>query len=215
MPLSDPLLWDKIATWTLPHRRERDDEAEPPRTCASFEDCLRKRGDWTDASARRITEAYRRFLYLKALSGETIAPSKAIDIAWNLHRGFPDDYKALCAALDREVPRLTYLGKAEMTRAYERGRTLFESEFDRPPDRDLWPSGEDRIRYYLWRALALVAAALVVLIALSEAKDVGGFRGVLLGAAIIVPSLFVALYVVLRVGDVTPPRMTRDKGLYM
>lgn len=81
MPLSNPDLWQKIANWPLPYRAERDTGVEPSRDCRCFEHNLRKQGDWTDESAVRITEIYRQFLYLKALSGRPVTPSECIDSA--------------------------------------------------------------------------------------------------------------------------------------
>lgn len=83
MPLSDPKLWDVIRTWPLPYWDEMDHGVSPPRRSIRFEDSLRKAGDWTDLATEEITVAYRRFLYLKALTGETLTPPSWIDTAWH------------------------------------------------------------------------------------------------------------------------------------
>jgi hypothetical protein len=190
MPVSDPILWDKVATWPLPHRRETDKDAEPPRTCASFEDCLRKKGDWTDESARRITEGYRRFLYLKALSGEPITPSQAIDMAWHLHLSFPADYAALCKALGRDVPHLTGLSPDEQAQAYDRGLALYAAEFDRAPHVDLWPSREN-----LSRARFLFLVTYVALFgSVGLWWTIGGLRGFLIACAFFLPLVLVRVH---------------------
>jgi hypothetical protein len=208
MPLSDPLLWDKIATWTLPHRRERDDFAEPPRTCGSFEDCLRKKGDWTDASASRITEMYRKFLYLKALSGKPVTPSEAIDMAWHLHLEFPADYSALCDAVGRDIPHRIVFYENELEEAYVRGRALYEAEFDAPPDRDLWPSGEDQTRAEIYR-LVVMGAVLVGVVSVLLGSAVGGLAGLLLAGAIVAAAISVVFYLHARWGDASPSKMAR------
>lgn len=141
MPLSNPDLWQKIADWPLPYRAERDKDAEPPRDCTCFEHNLRRKGDWTDVSAARITQIYRKFLYLKALSGQAVTPSGCIDEAWHLHLSHPENYAALCRLVGRDIPHQTQLSYVERQRAYDRGRALFTAEFDTEPDRDLWPSG--------------------------------------------------------------------------
>ena len=142
MPLTDPALWYAIRDWPLPYRADHDRDALPPRTCTCFADCLRMKGDWTDDSAERITTAYRRFLYLKALSGQPVTPSACIDEAWHLHMTHPDDYAALCRAIGRDIPHGTDLSYAELQRAYDRGHALYAAEFDKAPPRDLWPTGE-------------------------------------------------------------------------
>jgi hypothetical protein len=179
VPLSDPLLWSRIEKWLLPHREERDAGAEPPRTCVCFEHNLRKRGDWTDNSASRITNVYRRFLYLKALTGEPIAPSEVIDTAWHLHLEFPSDYAALCATLGRDIAHLRDLDHAERVRAYDRGSALFKAKFDRPPDSDLWPSRRDQ-RRALVAGLVGLAAAVIVFVSIDVGSRLGGVAGFLM-----------------------------------
>lgn len=154
MPITDPALWTIIRDWPLPFKDERDSMFNPPRICVSFEHNLRKDGDWTDESARRITMIYRQFLYLKALSGETLTPSEAMDRAWHLHLSFPENYAALCAAVGRDIPHRTDLTRKECRAAYERGRAEFQREFGLP-DRDLWPSLTDAAA---WRKALFVLA---------------------------------------------------------
>jgi hypothetical protein len=144
MPISDPHLWSVIRDWPLPFRNEVDYGANPPRVCTSFEDFLRKNGDWTDRSAVRITTMYRQFLYLKALSGEPVTPSYTIDCAWHQHLQFPADYSALCAAVGRDIPHRKDLPSSKRKAAYERGRELWKQEFGAEPPDDLWPSPEMR-----------------------------------------------------------------------
>jgi hypothetical protein len=204
MPLSDPPLWETIRQWPLPYRREQDPDASPPRTCASFEDNLRKRGDWTDASASRITEMYRKFLYLKALSGKPVTPSEPIDMAWHLHLEFPSDYAALCAALGRDMAHLRDLDHAERVRVYDRGRALFEAEFDRPPDSDLWPSRRDQ-RRALVGGLVGLAAGVIVFVSIDFGSRLGGVAGFLMAGGAIAVAASVLAYLKSRLPDVTPP----------
>jgi hypothetical protein len=208
MPLSDPPLWETIRQWPLPYRPEHDPDARPPRTCASFEDNLRKRGDWTDASASRITEMYRKFLYLKALSAKPVTPSEAIDMAWHLHLQFSADYRALCDAVGRDIPHLTRLGKTELEQAYETGRALFEAEFDRAPDRDLWPSGKDRDLLRFWLAISIVIFVIGGVSSVFLAATVSEAWGaVLFGGSMV---LFFAVAVIVDVfRKVSPPTMNR------
>lgn len=151
MPLSEPKLWAVIRDRPLPFRRVPDARADPPRVCASFADCVRRQGDWTDEAASRITAIYRQFLYLKAVSGQPITPSTCIDTAWHMHLEFREDYAALCREVGRDIPHLVDLSYVELQRAFDRGHMLFSAEFDAPPARDLWPSGQDQTNAdWLW-----------------------------------------------------------------
>jgi hypothetical protein len=208
MPLTDPVLWETIQQWPLPHHREEDKSADPPRICDHFEHNLRMRGDWSDLSASRITEMYRRFLYLKALSGEPIAPSEVIDMAWHLHLEFPRNYAALCATLGREIPHLTDLPRKERVRAYERGRALYEAEFDRPVDVDMWPSEWDQqlAKVVPW---VMIAAFAAVWISALIADSIGGLAGLLLFGGAIAALAWVGFHLVRRVVEATPSQMAR------
>lgn len=165
MPVSDPALWAVIRDHSLPFRRVQDNQSDPPRVCASFAECLRMKGDWTDEAAARITAIYRQFLYLKALSGEPVTPSTCMDAAWHLHLEFEEDYAALCRAVGRDIPHLVDLSYAEQQRAHDRGHFLYQVEFDAVPARDLWPSGQDQTNAE-WMLLLQVGggAAMVLLI---------------------------------------------------
>jgi hypothetical protein len=139
MPLTEPDLWKLIETWPLPYREERDDSDPPKRLCTRFEHNLRKVGDWTDAASVRITKAYRRFLYLKALNSGPITPPECIDNAWLLHLGFFDNYAALESAVGKPLKHRTNLSEADRVNAYDLGRSLWETEFDAEAPVEIWP----------------------------------------------------------------------------
>ena len=132
-----PSLWVKIRGWHLPHRSEWDTEAESSRLCDRFEHNLRKNGDWTDASADRITAIYRWPLYLKELSGGDVPASTFIDAARHWEPEFPDNYAALCQSIGRDIPHRTKLTYAECQKAHGYGLAVYAKEFDQPVDRDL------------------------------------------------------------------------------
>ena len=140
MPLSEPSLWAIIRKWPLPHRSERDERAEPPRLCTRFEHNLRKIGDWSDDASKSIAQAYRKFLYLKGVSGGTLTPPKWIDAAWHLHLSFPKDYASLEAAIGRQIVHSQDLSWEQIYQTYEHGRSLWDVEFDDEPPQDIWPS---------------------------------------------------------------------------
>jgi hypothetical protein len=161
MPLSDPELWKLIETWPLPYWDEMDHGVNPPRRSGSFTDSLRNAGDWTELAADEITAAYRRFLYLKALTGETLTPPTWIDEAWHQHLCFPSNYMALQDCLGREILHRQSLTGRERNAAWDRGRDLWKAEFDEAPSPTIWPP-----RLAWWRPWA---AGLVVITGLTIA----------------------------------------------
>lgn len=179
MPLTDPNLWNLIETWPLPHRIEMDWQAVPARDCQSFEHNLRKIGDWTDESSLRITEAYRRFLYLKALSGKTIKPPRWIDQAWHLHLSFLKNYREFEAAVGRRILHGIGMNRRERDEAYDFGRSLWCSEFDIPPKEDIWPTLRQLQRSRISAAIALLGFCLVVLTGLTGVSERGSLGQIL------------------------------------
>jgi hypothetical protein len=162
MPLTDPELWKLIENWPLPYWDDMDHDASPPRRTRRFEDSLRKAGGWTDTAAEEITVAYRRFLYLKALTGETLTPPVWIDMAWHQHMCFPANYKALQTRLGREIVHRRSLTGKERNAAWDRGRDLWAAEFDGTPPRETWPP---RLAWWRpWAAGFLVFACLVLVL---------------------------------------------------
>ncbi len=148
MPLTDPILWKLIEGWILPYWDEVDHGVSPPRRSRRFEDSLRKAGDWTDTASEEITFAYRRFLYLKALSGETLTPPAWIDTAWHHHLSFPTNYSALEARTGRKIAHNQRLTGKKRNAAWDRGRVLWAAEFDAEPPLHIWPPRPARWRLY-------------------------------------------------------------------
>lgn len=151
MPLTEPNLWTLINTWPLPYRDEMDYGLSPARRSIRFEDNLRTAGDWTIEASERITDAYRRFLYLKAISGETLTPPSWIDAAWHQHLAFATNYVALEEALGRRIVHRQRLTSEEREAGWDRGRELWEAEFDDAPPIRMWPP-----RRAWWRPWAAV-----------------------------------------------------------
>lgn len=140
MPLSDADLWQKIADWPLPCRAEWDALAEPPRNCTRFEHNLRLKGDWTDESALRLTEEYRRFLYLKALAGGPLTPPEEVDQVWHLHLEMGEDFsEGLCRAIGIPLTHEPGLARQAALASYEWGFGAYIREFGAAPPGDIWP----------------------------------------------------------------------------
>lgn len=208
MPLSDPARWDIFRDWPLPYRPVWDGGVDPPRLCEGFEHNLRMEGDWTDASARRIAEAYRRFLYLKSLSGDPVTPPECIDRAWHLHLEFPADYAALCRRVGHDIPHRTDLTYAERNAAYDRGRAMFEAEFDSPPAKDLWPAAADVTRSEVLHLVTL-GAALSVMFAVVMASAIHTTAAFAAAVGLAAVAGVVVYVMHTRVGSTSPDTISR------
>jgi hypothetical protein len=140
MPLSNPVLWAAICDRVLPFRPERDGLADPPRECTRFEQNLAKAGHWTDESAARLVEEYRRFEYLAKLSVRPVVPPPLIAQVGRLLAGM--GHQAVAPALGGAMP---YAGL----------RTDYQREFGQMPPPDIWPSDRAlawgyRRKWMLW-----------------------------------------------------------------
>lgn len=141
MAMTDPDLWSRIRDYPLPHREEIDDMAEPERHCRTFIHNVRKDGDWTDESAERLVEEYRRFLYLKARSGGQLTPPKVIDKVWHMHLAMGDDFKArFCTEIGIKMIHETGMARDVALASYTRGYETYAEEFGGRPPKDIWPS---------------------------------------------------------------------------
>lgn len=178
MPISDPALWLIVRDWSLPWRGDWDHGlgAFNGRKCERFEDNLAMACGWTDESAARVTAAYRRFVYLKALTGETLTPSDSIDRAWHLHLEFAPDYAALEQAVGRAIPHLRGLTPVESEAAYVRGRALWRREFDRDPDYDIWPPPLPELNDRIGNGLIALGTALALGAPVAGLLGVGGLN---------------------------------------
>jgi hypothetical protein len=138
--MRDPALAARLASFSI-------DEGSP---ALRFAARLARENRWTEDHARRVVVEYLRFVYLAAVSRETLTPSVAVDQAWHLHLCYTRSYwHALCREiLGRELHHgPTRGGHAENTRyhdCYERTLRLYAEEFGTPPPADLWPAAAHR-----------------------------------------------------------------------
>jgi hypothetical protein len=204
--LSDPKLWKLIETWPLPFREEKDHASPPRRTCTRFEHNLRKIGDWTDEASVRITEAYRRYLYLKALNGGPITPPKCIDEAWHLHLEFPQNFTSLEELAGGSIPHVTDLSAIVRRNAYDEGRSLWLREFDTEPPIDIWPSREliqANRRTGVWAALGIS----VVIFGIAALDTPIGFG--FLATFVLVVGACLVVFPLIRTSDLSPETISR------
>ncbi|MET1111065.1 MAG: hypothetical protein ABWX67_06000 [Allosphingosinicella sp.] len=120
-----------------------------------FEEALAEQQGWPRRFANRVTDEYRRFLYLAATAGSEVTPSQAVDEAWHLHLTFPHYREELCERiLGHPLEHRPGTGEPEDEERYqvqyEETLALYERVFGRGPPRDIWPPAavedEDEIK---------------------------------------------------------------------
>lgn len=128
-----------------------------------FEDALAETQGWTAGFAGRVTDEYRRFLYLAATAGFEVTPSRAVDQAWHLHLDLPHYRDVLCELiLGRPLehrPATGEPGEEERhRRQYADTLALYERAFGRAPPLDIWPDSPVRKESRPTRSRAAVLA---------------------------------------------------------
>lgn len=194
MAISNPDLWQKIADWPLPGIPVFLEGTK------SFQDRLQDVGNWSAEDTASVVREYRRFLYIKAATGETLTPPKAVDTAWHLHIEQVSDWMAFQVATGRSVPHLTGLIWPDNKEAYLRAHEVYRMEFDETPPAPVWPEpdklGEimEQRRHALW--ILALSAVLVVSGVVQDAVGKGWF----FGAALMLAIFSVIMFTSARIG---------------
>jgi hypothetical protein len=100
---------------------------------------------------------YRRFLYLKAVDGGLLAPSKRVDQAWHLHLESGNGaWDRFCreVLLGQQLEHRTGLSLGEAQSSYARTFDLYRREFDEEPPHDIWPGDAEKRRAALGGRIA-------------------------------------------------------------
>ncbi|HEU0099316.1 MAG TPA: hypothetical protein VFQ67_11135 [Allosphingosinicella sp.] len=123
-------------------------QIDPPAGAVRFEEALAAEQVWPRRFANRVTDEYRRFLYLAATAGFEVTPSKAVDEAWHLHLTSPHYREILCGRiLGRPLDHRPGTGdpedEARYRAQYEETLALYERVFGARPPRDIWPRAGD------------------------------------------------------------------------
>jgi hypothetical protein len=128
-------------------------------TLKNFEQRLVDECNITDASAQRLVEEYRRFLYLKAIDGGTLSPSKRVDQAWHLHIATPGvEWTRFCnEVLKCQIEHRTGLSAAEAGSSHDRLFDLYRREFNQDPPGDIWPGAREIRRRAIAAGLSIAA----------------------------------------------------------
>lgn len=115
-----------------------------------FSKRLAQENGWDRDYALRVTQEYKRFLYLSAAQVVPVTPSDPVDQAWHLHLTYSEHYwNLLCKyVLGGPLHHAPTRGGPSEARKYREGyaRTLelYTESFGEFPPEDIWPDVEAR-----------------------------------------------------------------------
>jgi hypothetical protein len=139
----------------------------------SFADRLMKKHEFTERSANRLEFEYRRFLYLKAIDGSPLTPSSRVDQAWHRHMETGDSFVRFCDMVSAgKIEHFTGLTQKEARAGYQRALSLYRREFGQQPPPDIWPTGREKRKLIIGRAMT--AAGIVLFIGAVVTQKAGG-----------------------------------------
>jgi hypothetical protein len=134
-----------------------------------FDELLQDRLRIASTDADKLVREYRRFLTLKALTGEDLTPSDIIDQVWHIHMEFPEAYAAFCRkAAGRDITHKTGLPKKETRRLYAHTRDLYRQVFGERPPFSVWPRWNLTVGTITFGLIALHVAGWYLLVSVFD-----------------------------------------------
>lgn len=132
-------------------RRIRDYQFDKDGADLTFTKRLARENGWSIDFARRVTDEYKRFIYLVCTTDGVLTPSQEVDDVWHLHLIYTRDYwERFCReTLERDLHHTpTEGGPSEADKfraAYRRCHTRYGEEFGDHPPTDIWP--DETVRF--------------------------------------------------------------------
>ena len=136
-------LWTKIEYFPL----------DDPNSALSFTPRLAKENNWDLDFATRVTDEYKRFIFLCMISPTPVSPSEEVDQAWHMHMTYTESYWTdLCArVLGKPLHHHPTRGGPEEREKffalYENTLALYREKFKEDPPSDIWPPAEKRFSH--------------------------------------------------------------------
>ncbi|GAB5406212.1 MAG: TIGR04222 domain-containing membrane protein [Aureliella sp.] len=133
-------LWEQLERFSL----------DVPENGLTFTQRLARDNAWTLSYARRVTDEYRRFVYLAKKAGQIVCPSDAVDQVWHMHLTYTHSYwDELCSeVLDTPLHHGPTKGgsheREKFYRLYEKTLESYHLHFGEFPPEDIWPPAETR-----------------------------------------------------------------------
>ncbi|MDF1697595.1 MAG: hypothetical protein P1U56_17250 [Saprospiraceae bacterium] len=141
MNTSQLQLWTKIQNF----------EIDDPSSSFTFTDRLSRENAWGLAYSIRAIMEYKKFIFLIAISDQSLTPSDQVDQVWHLHLLYTQSYWIeFCKdLLQMEIHHGPTKGKEEKTLFKDQYRAtleLYQSMFEVSPPKDLWPDPDTRMK---------------------------------------------------------------------
>jgi hypothetical protein len=92
---------------------------------------------WTPSFTELAIVEYKKFMYMIAVSGQTLSPSPIVDEVWHLHLTYTSNYKSFCELLGKEIQHIpsnhSVSDKSNMRRFVENTRKTYQVHFGPMP----------------------------------------------------------------------------------
>ena len=140
------MIANEIQLWT----KIQDFPLDDPNSSLQFTSRLARDNNWDLFYAKRVVDAYKKFVFLCAVSDSPITPSDEVDQAWHLHMTYTESYWTdLCARiLGKPLHHHPTRGGPEerdkFFDLYENTLALYREKFGEEPPPDIWPPAIDR-----------------------------------------------------------------------
>lgn len=127
-----------------------------PNVPLTFQRKLADRFNWSSEFTTRAVDAYKKFIYLSAISIEPVSPSAVIDEVWHLHLVYTQSYwKEMCGEiLHKEIHHNPGNGRKGENEEYQQifmqTCTLYLQEFGEHPDPEIWFVSKDKMKRKPW-----------------------------------------------------------------
>ncbi len=133
-------LWSRLKSFEL----------DVPENGLTFTQRLARDNVWTLTYAKRVTNEYKKFLYLAKKAGHIVCPSDAVDQVWHMHLTYTHSYWGeLCGeVLDTPLHHGPTKGgsheREKFYRLYEKTLESYQAHFGEIPPEDIWPEADTR-----------------------------------------------------------------------
>jgi hypothetical protein len=133
-------LWNNIKSFNL----------DEDQSSFTFSARLARENGWTADYTARVSEEYKKFIFLCCISPKGVTPSDAVDQAWHLHLTYTKSYWVdLCQnTLHKEIHHNPTKGGNSEAQKFDDYYTdsfkLYKDSFGTEPPADIWPDNETR-----------------------------------------------------------------------
>jgi hypothetical protein len=140
MQIDNPKLWEDLSHYSF----------EDPTSSLTILRRLSMEHGWPLEYARRVTDEYKKFVYLAVMAGHKVTPSDEVDQVWHLHMIYTEEYwDNFCTNIlhTKLHHGPTKGGKNEDIKFddwYSKTKDSYRRIFGTEPPEDIWPDNAVR-----------------------------------------------------------------------